>query len=213
MQRKPEINIGNKYKLRLTEDSITHVSSQMRYRVEEGNGEAIYTIGILDDGTPVGLTIEEYENNKNVLEKCAHENKYTLNLISKESVDDDRTIYEYLIRENNVNRYHEIRLACVGNVDSGKSTLLGVLLSGKEDDGRGSARINVFNFQHEIKTGRTSSVTQHILGFDPCGNIVNYGECNGRRNTWPDIVKKSAKIITMIDLCGHERYLKTTIKG
>lgn len=214
MQRDPENSIGNsEYKLKLFEESYEHVSTQMRYRVEEGNGEAIYTVGILDNGTPVGLNNEEFETTKKVLQKCAEENKYTMTLISTENVDDHRNIYEYLIRENNQSRYHEIRLACIGNVDSGKSTLLGVLLSGVKDDGRGSARMNVFNFQHELKTGRTSSVTQHILGFDPKGDIVNYGELNGRKITWPEIVKKSSKIVTMIDLCGHEKYLKTTIKG
>lgn len=38
----------------------------------------------------------------------------------------------------------EIRVAVVGNVDSGKSTLLGVLSRGALDNGRGLARLNVF---------------------------------------------------------------------
>jgi GTPase len=37
----------------------------------------------------------------------------------------------------------------VGNVDSGKSTLVGVLTKGDKDDGRGGARQKVFNFIHE----------------------------------------------------------------
>lgn len=35
----------------------------------------------------------------------------------------------------------EIRVACVGNVDAGKSTTLGVLTRGGLDDGRGKARV------------------------------------------------------------------------
>lgn len=35
----------------------------------------------------------------------------------------------------------EIRVACVGNVDAGKSTTLGVLTKGGLDDGRGKARV------------------------------------------------------------------------
>lgn len=43
----------------------------------------------------------------------------------------------------------DIRVAVVGNVDSGKSTLVGVLTKGELDDGRGSARAKVFNYTHE----------------------------------------------------------------
>ena len=50
----------------------------------------------------------------------------------------------------------EIRLAVIGNVDSGKSTLVGCLTKGIKDDGRGYARKFVFNYQHESETGRTS---------------------------------------------------------
>ena len=43
----------------------------------------------------------------------------------------------------------DVRVAVIGNVDSGKSTLVGVLTKGIMDDGRGFARTKVFNFSHE----------------------------------------------------------------
>lgn len=49
-------------------------------------------------------------------------------------------------------------MAVTGNVDAGKSTLLGVLTHGVFDDGRGLARQKLFRHKHEIETGRTSSV-------------------------------------------------------
>jgi GTPase len=57
-----------------------------------------------------------------------------------------------------VERTLEVRCAVVGNVDSGKSTTLGVLTRGGLDDGRGRARVALFRHKHEIETGRTSSV-------------------------------------------------------
>lgn len=57
-------------------------------------------------------------------------------------------------------------------VDAGKSSLLGVLVKGDLDDGRGKARVNLFRHKHEIETGRTSSVGMEILGFDTAGKIV-----------------------------------------
>lgn len=51
----------------------------------------------------------------------------------------------------------------MGNVDSGKSTMVGVLTRMVLDDGRGSARAKVFKHSHEESTGRTSSIGQHNL--------------------------------------------------
>jgi GTPase len=53
----------------------------------------------------------------------------------------------------------------IGNVDSGKSTIVGVLTKGEFDDGRGSARSKVFNYSHEQDNGRTSSIGQEIMGY------------------------------------------------
>lgn len=57
----------------------------------------------------------------------------------------------------------------VGNVDAGKSTLLGVLTHGELDNGRGFARQKLFRHKHEMESGRTSSVGNDILGFDQEG--------------------------------------------
>ena len=50
--------------------------------------------------------------------------------------------------------FEHCKVAVIGNVDSGKSTLVGVLTKALPDDGRGSARLRVFNYPHEIQTGR-----------------------------------------------------------
>ncbi len=83
----------------------------------------------------------------------------------------------------------ELRIAVLGNVDAGKSSLTGVLTKNILDDGRGYARSFVSQFTHEKDTGKTSSVTQNFSKNDD-GYIVVY-----------------------IDLAGHEKYLKTTLHG
>lgn len=50
--------------------------------------------------------------------------------------------------------------------------MLGVLVKGELDDGRGKARVNLFRHKHEIETGRTSSVGMEIMGFDTKGRVV-----------------------------------------
>lgn len=74
-------------------------------------------------------------------------------------------------RESNAERYSDIRIAVCGNVDSGKSTMVGVLTSGRLDNGRGSARQSCFNFKHEKESGRTSSIGEAMLGFDAKGTL------------------------------------------
>ncbi|OJA13059.1 hypothetical protein AZE42_01886 [Rhizopogon vesiculosus] len=114
----------------------------------------------------------------------------------------------------------EVRCAVVGNVDSGKSTTLGVLTRGPLDDGRGRARVALFRHKHEIETGRTSSVGMEILGFSTAGtpvlpNIPLSADPDAIRRDkmgWDEISAQSAKIVSF-NLAGHERYLKTTLYG
>lgn len=108
----------------------------------------------------------------------------------------------------------DIRVAIIGNVDSGKSTLVGVLSKGELDDGRGSARLKVFNFTHEAENGRTSSIGQEIMGFDDENKWVEPERVNATKNqSWSHIMEKAKRLVTFIDLCGHEKYLKTTMFG
>lgn len=89
-----------------------------------------------------------------------------------------------------------------------QSTLVGVLTRGVLDDGRGAARSKVFRHPHEEATGRTSSVSQHNVCFDSTGKALEATRCGGS-----EVLAEAAKILCLIDLCGHERYLKTTCYG
>lgn len=71
--------------------------------------------------------------------------------------------------------------------------------------------MNVFTHKHEIETGRTSSISHEILGFDSKGKVVNSSSV--RNMTSAEICESSAKLVNFIDLAGHEKYLKTTVFG
>ncbi|KAJ1804186.1 hypothetical protein LPJ75_005655, partial [Coemansia sp. RSA 2598] len=108
----------------------------------------------------------------------------------------------------------EVRVAVVGNVDAGKSTMLGVLTQGQLDDGRGKARVALFRHKHEADSGRTSSVGLEILGFDKLsGAPVRHGPDAHRRLGWDAVCNRSSKLVAFLDLAGHEKYLKTTVFG
>ena len=92
----------------------------------------------------------------------------------------------------------------MGNVDAGKSSLIGVLKSGVLDNGRGSSRQLVMKHQHEIETGRTTSPNTHVVGFNEDGSLLQ------GRSASP---KDAARLVTLLDVAGHEKYLENTIHG
>ncbi|KAI7899038.1 translation protein [Cokeromyces recurvatus] len=92
--------------------------------------------------------------------------------------------------------------------------MLGVLTKGILDDGRGKARVNLFRHKHEIESGRTSSVGGEILGFDSCSRPILHTSTNKKLTAgWEEITRKAAKVLSFVDLAGHEKYLKTTVFG
>jgi GTPase len=138
-----------------------------------------------------------------------------------------------------VQDYVEVRVAVVGNVDSGKSTLVGVLAmgGGTLDNGRGLMRGTVFRHRHERVSGRTSSISERVMGFDSKGNRIDTSAAHSRdkKKSTADkseadkpkenyglkevqaatqmVVESCSKIVTLVDLAGHAKYLKTTVLG
>uniref|UniRef100_A0A8C6UCG7 GTP binding protein 2 n=1 Tax=Neogobius melanostomus TaxID=47308 RepID=A0A8C6UCG7_9GOBI len=214
----PEAEEGNiEYKLKLvnpTQYRFEHLATQMKWRLQEGKGEAVYQIGVEDNGMLVGLSEEDMRASLKTLHLLAKKVGADISVLRQSEVNEDsdgpRSIAEVLIRKvPDDQQFLDLRVAVLGNVDSGKSTLLGVLTQGELDNGRGRARLNLFRHLHEIQTGRTSSISFEILGFNSKGEVVNYSESR----TAEEICESASKMITFIDLAGHHKYLKTTIFG
>mmetsp|Transcript_13871 Transcript_13871/g.16848 ORF Transcript_13871/g.16848 Transcript_13871/m.16848 type:complete len:729 (+) Transcript_13871:221-2407(+) len=108
-----------------------------------------------------------------------------------------------------------IRVAVVGNVDAGKSTLIGTLTTSCLDDGRGRSRTAIMKHRHEIESGRTSTATTHLMGFRNTGEPISGKDSirTNKRKSEDEIARESYRIVTLMDLAGHEKYLKTTIHG
>jgi len=217
----PEPQSGNiEYKLKLvnpTEHRIQHLVTQMKWRLREGQGEAIYEIGVGDDGFLHGLTAPEMEASLSTLTTMATRLGASITVLRTRCIDladevvvDSLSVAEVLVRKvPDDQRSIDLRVAVLGNVDVGKSTLIGVLTQGQLDNGRGLARLNMFRHKHEFQTGRTSCVSHEILGFDPSGHVINYSEST----TAEEICDNCCKLLTFIDLAGHHKYLRTTIRG
>jgi GTPase len=194
-----------------TEEQFELLLQRLKQQLGEGRGEVILEIGGSEDGSENGLLEDELEAAVATLQSLATTLECSCVKL-RERKDVRGIIAQYLIRRVlGQSDFLEIRVAVVGNVDAGKSTLLGVLTHGELDNGRGHARQKLFRHKHEMESGRTSSVGNDILGFDGEGNVVNKPE-HGALD-WVKICEKSSKVITFIDLAGHERYLKTTVFG
>lgn len=265
----PENDYGNtEYKLRLndpTPERIEKLVTQLKWRIREGNGEAIVFLGVRDDGLFVGLTPEERRLSLQTLELMTAKIGAKMEIVSEIKVettqnnkpapngqasskakaikshkqasieqrsDNDenvgetlskkhgsigrkrkmspmRKVIQVLVKRKTHDISEELRVAVLGPSESGKSSLLGVLSHGECDNGRGSARLNLFRHRHEIRSGHTSSISQEIFGFNHHGQPLTYQNCLSTE----EIIESSSKIVTLIDLAGHQRYLNTTLFG
>lgn len=221
------------------------LANDIRQRLAVGQGETLFTIG--DDSWKKHLdTAIQYQNalmtssstssTSNSSGSVASNHPEDINegfvyvsqlaselrLSVQELRRTDTQIDLLLRRQQEDNEFIEIRVAVIGNVDAGKSTLLGVLTHSEMDNGRGHARQKLFRHRHELESGRTSAVSSEILGFDNNGSVVNKASHSSQShplsaaalNTlWQRVCQQSSKIITFVDLAGHEKYLKTTVFG
>lgn len=196
----PEPTVGKiEYKLRLTAEEgserFEELVTQLNWRMRECTSEeecaefddlsqyrdAIYRLGVSDDGQVPGLSDAELVESLSVLKAMAARIPATVTIISRKAGihPGNRSAITALVRASQSSLFvlgggDEIRICTVGNVDSGKSTLLGLLTQGLQDDGRGRARSAVFRHRHEMETGRTSCIATTTLGFDQTGQVVNY---------------------------------------
>ncbi|CAI4225094.1 unnamed protein product [Auanema sp. JU1783] len=217
-QLPPEMELGNiEYKAKLINPSasrLQHLITQMKWRLREGQGEAIYEMGVEDGGKMTGLTNAELEASLSTLNAMTNALDASMVIMTERDVTprgskSRRTVVEILVRKvPECQEFIEIRLAVLGSMDVGKSTLCGVMTQGVLDDGNGKARQNLFRYPHEVRSGKTSSVCLDVIGFDSRGKLVNYAKHNPE-----EMVENSTKLLTLIDLAGDSKYMKTTIQG
>ncbi|SAM05851.1 hypothetical protein [Absidia glauca] len=195
------------------EQDILVLKDFLSMRIKEGGGETLFELGIEDDGTPMKLTKNDYDRCLQTILRVANELGVDCACINKTSRSDTYSGHlMFRIIPTSVEDMLEIRVAVMGNVDAGKSTTIGVLTQDVLDDGRGKARMGLFRHLHERESGRTSSVGGEIIGFDSKSCMVPHPGNSGRKG-WDEICSKASKIISFVDLAGHEKYLKTTVFG
>ncbi|CAN9476549.1 unnamed protein product [Alternaria alternata] len=207
------------------EENVAALAEHIKERLAEGHGEVLFDVGMEDSGDSMGFTKSQWDFALERIRAVCEQIKADYKMLMTRNVGGDVEVGprdakdtgfsgKMILRQQpqSVDDVIETRIAVVGNVDAGKSTMLGVLVKGGLDDGRGKARVNLFRHKHEIESGRTSSVGMEIMGFDSKSEVV-VSNVAGRKLTWEEIGRRSAKVISFTDLAGHERYLRTTVFG
>ncbi|CAK4165951.1 unnamed protein product [Aphanomyces euteiches] len=212
-----EIEQGNvEYKLQLlnpSADRFQHLVTQLNWRLNEGHGYAYYELGVADDGLVIGMPPEDLEKSLNTLFRMCQvlSAKMHVQSFREGSQPSYKAARVAVSRIAETHAKKQVRVSVIGDVDSGKSTLIGVLTRGCLDDGNGLARMQVFRHLHEIENGRTSSISEQIMGVTKDGKICKFSTLESRNTS--SIDAQSTKLIMLSDLAGHQRYLKITASG
>ena len=190
-----------------SDEHRTHLADYLKARLAEGHGETLFDLGLEDNGDSIGFDKAQWDDALKKLEEVCNELGADCKLLITRNVGGDAEVGpanakdksacgKLILRKrpDSVNDCIETRIAVVGNVDAGKSTMLGVLVKGGLDDGRGKARVNLFRHKHEIESGRTSSVGMDISGCDSKGEVV-VSNVAGRKLTWEEIGRRSVSCI------------------
>ena len=185
-QYRKEVEVGNcEYKLKLVDPSPARLEglvTQLQWRLAEGCGEAIYEIGVEDDGTQRGLPEDQMAASLATLATmCARldasmvvrHRRRVASADRRRSRAEQLTVAEVVVNRIGSQSKREVRVAFIGGTQAGKSTLVAALSTGQLDDGCGSARTLVMRHMHELESGTTSSISQQVVGFDAHGGLLN----------------------------------------
>ncbi len=162
---KPEVEEGNvEYKrvlINIDNARLEQLATQMNWRLAEGSNEAIYYLGVNDNGSVYNMTQDEkYETLNNFKLLVGKTNAEIISFNEIES--NDFKYFKIQIRKVNP-ILPEIRVLLLGDSESGKTTFLANLLLGKTYNEKSDSRIYLMNHKHELESKKTSSVNCNYI--------------------------------------------------
>ena len=194
----------------LKKERKQQLASQMKYRLERGDGEAIYFIGVNDDGKLLGLDKAELEESFFVLDEIAHEVNSKIVEVETQVANSGEVAKVTIARSQHFKPSH-LLIGVAGHVDHGKSTLVGTLTTGSLDNGSGGTRIFLDVQKHEIERGLSADLSFAVYGFQNGKPQRIKNPLNKKEKS--RLVEKCDKLVSFVDTVGHEPWLRTTIRG
>jgi GTPase len=215
------------------EERLEHLCTQLRWRLTE-YGECWYEIGVSDDGQLTGIDRATFGASMEALKTMCQRVHAEITRVDRFPVGgpkSGRFVAEVHIRPLEARSQStessagpgttaEIRVAFAGDSAAGKSTLIGVLVYGQLDNGRGDARLSLLRHRHEILSGRTTSVAVEPLvlirsggandplipmRFDAIESTDHLALANRR------LMLEAPKVLQFFDLPGHPKMHRSAL--
>ena len=196
----------------LVEGKRESLAAQMRYRLLSGNGEATYVVGVTDGGGVAGIPPEAFVETIEALEALAGDVGARVHGVQSWRTERGLVGTVSIVDvEADVLHDDHIVVGTAGHVDHGKSTLVGALVTGKNDDGDGALRSFLDVQPHEVERGLSADISFAVYGFED-GEPIHLDNPN-RNADRADVVQNADRIVSFVDTVGHEPWLRTTIRG
>ncbi len=197
-----------------SEDRRAKLIAQLKLITSEGTGQ--FVVGIEDlhgkKWEVYGLTNDELETSKAIL-----------NVLCKEAGIDILEETHYNTAKGIVASFALARVITpmipetlgvnlVGRVNSGKTTLAGVLIQGQLDNGSGQARAVLLTYPQELKRGQTADLHVTFAAIGKRGEFIPM-RAPLDKSKRARILDQAHRIITIFDAPGHKEYAKTMIRS
>ena len=201
----------------LAEGRMESLAAQLRHRVLSGDGEALYVIGVTDDGGIAGIAPTAFSESMDVLSLLAEEADAHIHEVETWAAGTGEAegglVGLATVREGagfEADDGH-IVVGTAGHVDHGKSTLVGTLVTGQADDGEGGTRSYLDVQPHEMERGLSADLSYGVYGFDDDGPVRM--DNPDRKTDRARVVEEADRLVSFVDTVGHEPWLRTTIRG
>jgi GTPase len=165
----PEIEEGNieykRYLSELSNERLEQYVSQMIWRVKEGLGEAIYYLGVEDNGTFYNWSSIEkkqtLERFKNIVKTAKMKIIKVLKVYYK--INEKENNYLKIVIREQLDEIIEKKILLLGDTQIGKTTFVANLIHSKIDEDKKEARMYLFTHKHEILSKQTSSYSYNYI--------------------------------------------------
>lgn len=149
-----------RYIIPSSKERYIQYETQLLWRLAEGKGEAIYYIGVDDDGTIHNINDKQYKISIKNLKLLCRKNKINIIEIKKHILDNN---YYYTIHlQKKIKKIEEKRILLLGNTMTGKTKFLAYIIKNKLGK---NASLFMHTHKHEIETGKTSSCNYYYITY------------------------------------------------